>query len=69
MDQADVIKRLAAECRAAGGSSAWARKAGVSATYVSDVLAGKRAPGGRLLIALGIERVVTYREAKENGGD
>jgi DNA-binding transcriptional regulator YdaS (Cro superfamily) len=67
MNQADVIKRLADECRAVGGQSAWARQAGVSATYVSDVLAGKREPGGRLLLALGIKRVVLYMEVEENG--
>jgi hypothetical protein len=33
----------------------------MSAVYVSDVLAGKREPAGKMLAALGVERVVSYR--------
>lgn len=44
----------------------WSRKHGVSAAYVSDVLAGRRDPGKMILDALGLERVVTYRRKKDN---
>lgn len=49
------------------GSSqtAWAKKHGVSAAYVSDVLAGRREPGKLILDALGLERVTSYRRKKE----
>lgn len=39
-----------------------AEKLGVSTAYLSDVLQGKREPAGKMLEALGIERVVTYRK-------
>lgn len=46
-----------------GNASAWARPLGISQAYVSDVLAGRREPGDKILQALGLEKVVTYRKA------
>jgi transcriptional regulator with XRE-family HTH domain len=37
---------------------------GVSSQYLSDVLHGRREPGPKILNALGLERVVTYRKKK-----
>jgi hypothetical protein len=34
--------------------STWARAHGISAAYVNDVLAGRRAPGRKVLAALGL---------------
>ncbi len=53
------IQRLVDE---AGSQKDLAEKLGVSAAYLSDVLQGKREPAGKLLDALGVERVVTYRK-------
>ena len=39
---------------------------GVTEGYISHVLQGRRKFGPKLLLALGIERVVTYRR-KKNG--
>lgn len=47
-----------------GGSNATARALGVSTTYLSDVMCGRRKPGPKILKALGLERVVIYRVAK-----
>lgn len=47
-----------------GGSNATARALGVSTTYLSDVMCGRRKPGPKILKALGLERVVVYRVAK-----
>ena len=56
----DVAARLKAECKAAGGQSLWAAGAGVSRSYVSEVLAGRVAPGDAILFPLGLEREVRY---------
>jgi hypothetical protein len=37
-----------------------ALKLGISPSYLSDVLSGRREPGKRLLLALKFKRVVTY---------
>ena len=61
MNAEDVRKILRAACANRGGQKNFAESAGVSQQYVSDVLNGKREPGGAILDALNIERVVTYR--------
>lgn len=45
-----------------GNLREWARENDVSPGYVSDVLFGRREPGEKVLSALGLERVVTYRK-------
>lgn len=37
-----------------------AKKLGVSPSYLSDVLTGRREPGKKMLNALGMKRVVRY---------
>jgi len=49
-------------CDRSGGQGAWAAENGMSAAYVSDVLAGRRQPGKKMLAALRVQRVVTYRK-------
>lgn len=58
----DVRKRLAQACQNSGSQALWAKDNGLSTAYVNDVLHGRREPGGKLLAALGLERVVLYRE-------
>lgn len=48
------VKRCESQTRAAGSMD-------ISAQYLNDVLTGKREPAGKLLLAMGVERVVTYR--------
>lgn len=67
MTENSVIDLIWKRCEAAGSQKAWAREAGVSAAYVGDVLRGRRAPGDSILVALGIERVVSYRKVGERG--
>lgn len=50
----------------AGSQKAAARLLGVSETYISDVIRGRKEPGPSILDPLGLERVVTYRR-KRNG--
>jgi hypothetical protein len=41
-----------------------ASELGVSSQYLSDVLRGARDPGPKILVALGLERVITYRKKR-----
>lgn len=55
-----VRKLLARECEKAGSQRAWARLAGLSVPYVSDVIRGRRDPGKSILHALKLKKYVTY---------
>ena len=46
--------------RACYGAKQAATNLGISPQYLSDVIAGRRAPGAKILTALGLRRVVTY---------
>jgi DNA-binding transcriptional regulator YdaS (Cro superfamily) len=59
-----VLARLRAECRKAGGQRAWAALYGVSESYVSDLLHGRRKPGPRVLKALGLVVTISYGKLK-----
>lgn len=61
LDWNDVISRLMNACHAEGGQSAWAKKHGVSAAYVSDVLKSRRLPGDKITEALGLEKALLWR--------
>lgn len=54
-----LLRRRIKEC---GSQKDFAATAGISAQYVSDVLHGRREPGESILDALGLQKVVTYRE-------
>lgn len=57
----DEIRAMLAKLREeAGGTRALAESLELSASYVSDVLNGRRAPGPDFLKALGMRRVVRY---------
>lgn len=56
----DVLARLRAACVLAGGQGLWADGAGVSRSYVSQVLAGRCAPGDAVLQPLGLQRETRY---------
>lgn len=62
MDEDGVREFLKRDVVRRGSQTAWAKKAGLSAPYLNDVLKGKRAPSGRILKALALVRVVTYRK-------
>ena len=58
---ADLYALLRAAIAAAGSQDAWARSVPVSPSQVSEVLGGGKPFSPRMLAALGVERVVTYR--------
>lgn len=45
-----------------------ARKLGISAQYLHDILHGRREPGESALEYLGLEKVVVYRIPKKRSG-
>lgn len=48
-----------------GSQLDFARKHGLSPSFVSDVLTGRRDPSKAILDAVGLERVVTYRRKEK----
>lgn len=60
LSQDEFRVALADACETAGGQGAWASSVGLSKTYVSDVINGRRAPGPEICKALGYERQETY---------
>lgn len=50
-----------------GGQKPLAEHLGVSESFLSDVLNGKREPTGQILESLGLERIVTYRRKTPTG--
>lgn len=56
----EVRERLRAEAQALGGQKQLAAQLGASEQYVSDVLAGRRKPGKRILAGLNLRRREVY---------
>ena len=63
METSGVITLLRRLSEKYGSQSAAATYLGVSDAYLSDVLAGKREPGGKILTGLGLVRSGTTRRA------
>ena len=63
VDEMRALLKLA--CERAGSQVAWAKAHDVGAAYLSDVLNGRREPGGKILRALGLRRLTCYRAADE----
>jgi transcriptional regulator with XRE-family HTH domain len=62
MTKEKVIDLLLLRVEKAETNKAAAEALGVSPQYLGDVLRGRTEPAGKMLAALGIERVVTYRK-------
>lgn len=56
----EVVEKLKAACRDAGGQTAWGAAHGVSGAYVHDCVRGRRDPGDSILRALGLQREIRY---------
>lgn len=61
MNVLDEIKRA---IKKAGNQSAFAKIAGISPQFLSDILAGRREPSDKVLEALGLERSYRKKAAK-----
>lgn len=60
MTEQEVYDRFIAAVRQAGGQRAYAQAAGLSPSYINDVVNHRRAISRRLLGALGIACIKTY---------
>lgn len=58
----EIMERLQAAITETGSQRSFADKHQISLQYINDVLRKRRKPGQKILDALGIERIVTYRE-------
>lgn len=58
----DVLDILRDGIKTHGTQVKYAEFLGVTQGYINDMLKRKRDPGPRVLDALGLEKVVTYRE-------
>jgi len=58
----ELISLLEAEVKQSGSQKETAKKLGVSAQYLGDVLSGKREPGKKILDALKLRKVIKYEE-------
>lgn len=69
MTESEVIALVRRKVDEAGSMREYARQTGVTVSYVSDLLNGRRAPGPKILGPLGIERVkvVDYRPKRRKG--
>jgi hypothetical protein len=55
-----VSELLSEQCAASGSMTAWGKRYGFSAGFVSDVIRRRREPSERLLLALGLRRVDAF---------
>lgn len=67
MHISEVRNRLREACDKAGSQIAWARVHDLNISYVSEVQRGTRAPGSKVLAALGLVRVIDYVEIDKDG--
>ncbi len=61
MTKEQLIEYLKQQAVEAGGQKILAERLEVSQAYLSDVINGRREPADKLLSALRMEQVVTYR--------
>jgi hypothetical protein len=66
IDETRMRRMLDTAIGISGSQKAFAKKAGISEQYLSDVMRGRRDVGDKLLKWFGLERVVYYR--RTDGG-
>lgn len=64
MTKQDVLKRLRVAIKPYPNRQTAASALGLAPAYLSDVLNGRRAPGPKILEALGLEKNIHYTESK-----
>lgn len=63
LTKSDVLRMLEVRVKDAGTKSEAARRFNVSPAYLGDVMNGNRAPGPKILRALGLELVCVYQRS------
>jgi len=67
ISQSEITEVLREHVLAAGSQTAFAKAHNLSRPYVTDLLAGNRFPGDKVLDILGLEKIVVYRP--KNGAE
>jgi DNA-binding transcriptional regulator YdaS (Cro superfamily) len=62
MNKEALIRKIRNRINRCGSQVSAAKSMDISPQYLNDILTGKRMPAGKILRALGVERVTTYRE-------
>lgn len=65
MTKDELIEHLRKLVKEEGSQRNLAKRLGVSAPFIGDVLLGKREPAPKMLKALGLRRVVTFERLEE----
>lgn len=65
--EAEFLGLIHVKLHIAGSQKLLADLWGISESYLSDVLTGRRQPGEKICRAMGYERVTMYREIEEQG--
>jgi transcriptional regulator with XRE-family HTH domain len=65
MTKDELIEHLRKLAKEEGSQRNLAKRLGVSAPFIGDVLLGKREPAPKMLKALGLRRVVTFERLEE----
>lgn len=63
INRSDILIRIAAARRRYGNQRTMAKAMGISETYLSDMLAGRREWSEDLLAHVGVERYTAYRDS------
>ena len=66
MTEDEVRERLRAAIEAAGGQQSFAKAHGFTPAYINDVVHGRRALADRILMAIGIKRVISFETRYED---
>lgn len=64
----EIREMLLRQCKEVGSQGAWGKRHGLSQIYVSDVIHGRRAPGEKILAALGLRKIILYDDIDSTGG-
>lgn len=65
LDERRMRLRIAALTRKYRSQKVAAKKWGISEAYLCDILQGRRAPGAKILAAIGYQRVTSYTKQEE----
>jgi hypothetical protein len=58
LEPKEIVQLLRAEVKEAGSQEAWAKKAGIDRSFVNKVLHGTKQPTKKMILALGLRKVV-----------
>jgi DNA-binding phage protein len=61
LEPKEIVQLLRAEVKKAGSQTAWAKRVGIERSFVNFVLHGRKQPTEKIILALGLRRVLRQR--------